>query len=352
MLPLIPVVLIALIVTADGLLPSGVHLGPLLAVAPAVAALFGGPRTTAAVGLLALVALVVAGRLGDGPAAFNHDVEIGALVTVTGFVVVYCLLRERYLRELAQVRSASEAAQRVVMRPMPPRVGPLRVASLSLSAAAAARVGGDLYAAIRTEGATRLLIGDVRGKGLAAISDAAVLIYAFREAAHRQATLPRLVERLEASLARDAAERAQTEPHAVEFFITAALVEVPDDEPVIRLVSCGHPPPLLLREGRPRTLRAARPAPPLGMGELSASEQTVETFPFEAGDQLVLYTDGVTEARDRSGAFYPLAERLPASPGGDARALADYLRDDLLAYAGGRLPDDAAILVIERAKKA
>jgi serine phosphatase RsbU (regulator of sigma subunit) len=348
MLPLIPVVLIALIIAADRLLPSGVHLGPLLAVAPAIAALFGGPRVTAAVGFLALAAMIIAGRLRGGLATLNHEVQIAALVAVTGFVIVYCVLRERHERELAQVRSVSEAAQRVVLRPMPPRIGPLRVASIYLAAAAEARVGGDLYAAIRTEGATRLLIGDVRGKGLAAIGDAAVLIYAFREAAHRQTTLPRLVERLEASLARDAAERAQTEPHAVEFFITAALVEAPDDEPVVRLVSCGHPPPLLLRAGRPHTLQAERPAPPLGMGELSTSEQTVETFPFDAGDQLVLYTDGVIEARDRSGAFYPLAERLAAWPGGDARALVDHLRDDLLTFVGGRLPDDAAVVVIER----
>jgi serine phosphatase RsbU (regulator of sigma subunit) len=74
----------------------------------------------------------------------------------------------------------------------------------------------------------------------------------------------------------------------------------------------------------------------------------VETFPFATGDRLVLYTDGVIEARDRSGAFYPLAERLPAWKGTDAEGLVGWIRDDLLAYVGGRLPDDAAIVVAER----
>jgi serine phosphatase RsbU (regulator of sigma subunit) len=336
-----------LIAMLDGLLPDGVHLGPLLAVAPAIAALFSGPRATAAVGLLALLALVTTARLRGGLATLNHEVQIISLVAITGFLLVYVLLRERRQRELAQVRSVSEAAQRVVLRPVPPRIGPLRVASLYLAAAAEARIGGDLYAAARTDGATRLIIGDVRGKGLAAISDAAALLCAFREAAHRQTALPRMVSRLEASVARNLAEAAQTEPHAVEFFITAAVAEIPDDEPVVRLVACGHPPPLLLHGGKVVPLQVSDAAPPLGMGSLVEDGHTAETFPFSPGDRLVLYTDGVIEARDESGTFYPLSERL-SDWTGDAAALVEHIREDLLKYVGGRLPDDAAVVAIER----
>lgn len=346
---LIPVVvLIASIMVADSLLPDSVHLGPLLAVTPAIAALFAGPRMTAAIGVLALLALVLAGHLRGGLATLNREVQIVSLVAITVFVVVFCLLRERHQRQLAQVRSVAEAAQRVVLRPVPPRIGPLRLASVYLAAAAEAGIGGDLYAAARTDGASRLLIGDVRGKGLAAISDAAVLLCAFREAAHRRSGLPGLARRLEASMARDAAEWAQTEQDAAEFFVTAALAEVPDDEPVVRLVSCGHPPPLLLREGRVLTLQVGTPAPPLGMGGVATADHVMETFPFATGDRLVLYTDGVIEARDRSGAFYPLAERLAAWRGSDPDALVRWIRDDLLAHVGGRLPDDAAIVAVER----
>ncbi|GAB2803095.1 PP2C family protein-serine/threonine phosphatase [Actinoallomurus bryophytorum] len=346
---LIPVVvLIASIMVADSLLPDSVHLGPLLAVTPAIAALFAGPRMTAAIGILALLALVLAGRLRGGLATLNREVQIVSLVAITVFVVVFCLLRERGQRQLAQVRSVAEAAQRVVLRPVPPRIGPLRLASVYLAAAAGAGIGGDLYAAARIDRSTRLLIGDVRGKGLAAISDAAVLLCAFREAAHRRSGLPGLARRLEASMAREAAEWAQTEQDAAEFFVTAALAEVPDDEPVVHLVSCGHPPPLLLRDGQVLTLQVAAPAPPLGMGEVATAGHVMETFPFATGDRLVLYTDGVIEARDRSGAFYPLAERLPAWRGSDPDALVRWIRDDLLAHVGGRLPDDAAIVAVER----
>ncbi|MDN3354668.1 PP2C family protein-serine/threonine phosphatase [Actinomadura sp. DC4] len=340
---LIPVVLIVVIVVADDLLPYGVHLGPLLATAPAIAALSGGPRTTGAVGVLALLGLLVAGRRRGGLSTLNHEVQIISLVAVTGVIVVFCVLRERRQRELAQVRSVSEAAQSVVLRPVPPRVGPLRLASVYLAAAAEARIGGDLFAAARTEGATRLLIGDVRGKGLASISDASLLLCAFREAAHRHATLRDLIAHLESSLTRDAAE-----PDPMEFFITAALTEVPDDDPVIRLVTCGHPPPLLVHGRQVLMPQVEDPAPPLGMGECDPDDMVVKTFPYETGDLLVLYTDGVVEARDRSGAFYPLAERLRAWPGGDPEALVRYIHEDLLAHVGGRLQDDAAVLVVER----
>jgi serine phosphatase RsbU (regulator of sigma subunit) len=342
---MIPVVLIILIITADSLLPRAVHLGPLLAVAPAIAALFAGPRTTALVGACALLALAWVGRLRGGLTTLNHQVQLASIVAVTVFVVAFCLLRERHLRELAQVRSVAEAAQRVVLRPMPPRIGPLRVASVYLAAAAEAQLGGDLYAATRIDRATRLLIGDVRGKGLEAVSDAAVVLCAFREAAPRYATLPGLIAHLEASFAHDAAEMT-------EFFVTAGLVEVPDDEPVVRLVSCGHPPPLLLHGRHMRALLVEDPAPPLGMGELASADHAPTTFPYETGDLLMLYTDGVMEARDRSGAFYPLTSRLSAWPGGGPEALVEYIRADLLAYVGGRLPDDAAIVVAERTEPA
>jgi serine phosphatase RsbU (regulator of sigma subunit) len=343
----VPVVFIAVVVVADALLPSGVHLGPLLAVAPAIAALYGGPRTTAVIGVLALLGLVLTGRLRGGLATLNHEMQITALVVITGFVVLFCVLRERHQRELAQVRTVSETAQRVVLRPVPPRIGPLRIASVYLAAAAEARIGGDLYAAARTGRATRLLIGDVRGKGLAAISDAALLLCAFREAAHRHATLPDLAVHLEASVCRGVAELGGSD--IAEFFITAALAEIPDDVPVVRLVMCGHPPPLLLRGREVRPLEVAGPSPPLGMGELTTP--AVETFAFAPDDVLVLYTDGVLEARDQAGVFYPLAERLPAWAGAAPRALVHHMRDDLLSYAGGRLLDDAAIVAVQRTEE-
>ena len=84
----------------------------------------------------------------------------------------------------------------------------------------------------------------------------------------------------------------------------------PDDEPVARLVNCGHPAPLLLRAGQVREAEPSAPSPPINLAWLVGGEYHVDVVPFAGGDTMLLYTDGVSEARDRTGAFYPLMRRL------------------------------------------
>ncbi|MFE3907773.1 SpoIIE family protein phosphatase, partial [Streptomyces sp. NPDC059153] len=74
----------------------------------------------------------------------------------------------------------------------------------------------------------------------------------------------------------------------------------------------------------------------------------IDPFTFEGGDMLVLYTDGVIEARSPSGAFYPLAERVASFPATNPDTLLHHIHRDLLDHVGGHLGDDAALLVIER----
>ncbi|MFF0551710.1 PP2C family protein-serine/threonine phosphatase [Streptomyces sp. NPDC004311] len=344
---LVPFALIALVTVADVLSPPEVHLGPFLAAAPAVTASFAGPRMTGFVGLVAVLAQVVVAGARTDMADLNHTVQIIALVMISVFVTFFAHLREVHERELVQLRTVAETAQQVVLRPLPDRLGRLEVASVYLAAAAEARIGGDLYAAARTTTGTRLIIGDVRGKGLEAVGDAALVLGAFRASAHQEPALTGLVDYLEAAVRADldgGGDRG-------EGFVTAAVLEIPDDEQVVRLVSCGHPPPLRLRpDGTVLGLDVARPAPPLGLAGLVAAQVTAQTFPFEPGDVLLLYTDGVLEARDGAGAFYPLAERMAASRSGAApQALLDRLCADLLAHADGNtLGDDAAMVALRR----
>ncbi|WP_030800498.1 hypothetical protein [Streptomyces sp. NRRL S-337] len=82
--------------------------------------------------------------------------------------------RERHEREPTQLRSVAEATQGVLPRPPPEHLGPLCIASVCLAAEAEAQTGGDPYAVARTAQGTRILIGDVQGKGLEAIGRAAL----------------------------------------------------------------------------------------------------------------------------------------------------------------------------------
>ena len=342
----IPIGWIIAVVVIDVLAPPGIHLGPLLVAAPAITPSIGGPRAVGLVAALAVIAQTAVGVVRDPGVLLsaNHQAQIVALALVGASLVVFCVLRERRERELAQVRYVSEAVQRVVLPPLPHRLGPLRTASLYLAAEAEAQIGGDLYAAARTNTGTRLIIGDVRGKGVSAVSDAALLLGAFHAAARHRASLDELVAYLDRSVSWGLAEASG--PGRGEAFITATVLDIPDRHARIDMVCCGHPPPIVLREGRPTTLDAPRPAPPLGLGALSHPQYHIDSFRFAPGDLLLLYTDGVTEARDDSRAFYPLVARISGWPRSSPEAFIDRFRDDLLRYAGGHLDDDAAMIAI------
>jgi serine phosphatase RsbU (regulator of sigma subunit) len=347
----VPIALIAMVTVIDILAPPSVHLGPFLVAAPAVTASFAGPRATGCVGALAVLAQAVIAMVRTSLTDLNHTVQLITLILMSAFVTSIATRRERHEKELTQLRSVATAAQEVVLKPLPHQIGPLRIASVYLAAETEAQIGGDLYAAARTAQGTRIVIGDVRGKGLEAVGDAALLLGAFRGAAHRQADLSALVAFLEGTVSSDlddpTAPEDRTEDRG-EAFITAAVLDVPDSEPVLHLINCGHPPPLLLRGGRVSLLEVRHPAPPLGLTEFMETDLSAETFTFEPGDIVLLYTDGVIEARDRDGMFYPLAERAVSESRKGPDALLAHLCKDLLRHAGGHLDDDAAMVAIER----
>lgn len=353
----VPFVIIAGVTVVDVLAPPDVHLGPFLIAAPAVTASFAGARMTAFVGAVAVAAQSVVAGARTSITDLNHTYQIIALVLISVIATFFAHLRERDEERVRRLRSIAHAAQSVVLRPLPHRAGPLHIASVYLAAEEEAQMGGDLYAAARTATGTRLLIGDARGKGLDAIGEASLVLGAFRVTARREQGLPDLIGHLEAGVGsaelpeeeqRTGAGAAAADDTAAEAFVTALVLDIPDREPVVRLVNCGHPPPLLLRQGRVIPLDTADASPPLGLSDVLPPAVTVETFPFDVGDVLLLYTDGVVEARNAARAFYPLAERLAAWVGDDPPTLLGRLRADLKAYAGGHLGDDAALVAVER----
>ncbi|MCX4776627.1 PP2C family protein-serine/threonine phosphatase [Streptomyces sp. NBC_01264] len=347
----IPLGLIVTVCVLDVLAPPHIHLGPLLVAAPAITVAFAGARTTAVMGGLAVAAQVLIGMLRGVSGTANIQAQIAALIVVSAVCVTVCVVRGRREQQLHRVRSVAEAAQRVLLQPLPARAGPLRIAGLYIPAEEEAELGGDLYAAARTaHHSTRILLGDVRGSGLGAISNSALLLGAFRAAAHRQATLPRLAVHLDAAFRWDTGQwRSRTEQDTIEDFATAVLLDIPDHDPVVHLISCGHPPPLILRGDRLIPLVAEASHLPIGFGgAFGITDYDVQTFPFEAGDLILLYTDGVIEARDTDGRFYPFTERAPQWTAEAPDQLLRHLRADLLAHVHAHLGDDAAVVAIRR----
>lgn len=347
----LPAMYVAAILVLEPVTPVQWPVSFLLIALPVVAAYGHGPATVAAI---AVFAVVFEGVLAGTPCCAGRSVGYlwerhyvanyicTALVGVLGTVLA--AHRRRRERTLATVRSVAETAQRVLLRPVPRRLGSVVIETLYLSAAAEARIGGDLYEAVRTAHGVRLLIGDVRGKGLLAVETAAAMLGSFREVAFDEPRLPDVARRLERSMSR----RADQLPDSEERFITMVLAEVPDEEPVVRIVNCGHPPPLLLHRDQVTELEPSDTSLPLNIGVLRGNDYNVDVRPFRPGDQLLLYTDGVTETRDRTGAFYPLTERVGQWTVLPPRELLDCLHEDLLAYSDATLNDDTAVLAAYR----
>jgi serine phosphatase RsbU (regulator of sigma subunit) len=241
----------------------------------------------------------------------------------------------------------AETAQQVLLRPLPPHLAHIDVEVLYQAATAHARIGGDFYEAMQTPHGVRLIIGDVRGKGLPAVEVASVMLSSFRVHVHGAPDLPSLAGQLETAM-RQYCGDVPDEAEALERFVTIVLVEIPADDPIARLVNCGHPPPLLLHDREVREVEPSAPSPPINMADLLGDHYQVDTIPFTTGDRLLLYTNGVSESRDTTGTFYPLTHRVRRWAATAPRQLLDHLHQDLRAYVAGIRDDDLAALVAHR----
>ncbi|MEU9213575.1 PP2C family protein-serine/threonine phosphatase [Streptomyces sp. NPDC048415] len=343
----LPALLIVTGILYDYLTPSDFTAAPLLTAAPLVAAPLYSLRGTVLTGTLTIAALVTVHlKLGI---ALNVDsvTEVVTVATAVGLAVLINILVRRSDERLASVREIAESAQRAVLPEPAERIGGLEVAARYEAAQTDAYIGGDLYAVQDSPHGVRLVVGDVRGKGMGAVAAVAVVIGAFREAAEQEATLEAVAGRLERALAREGTRRDGLD--AFEGFTTAVLAEIPHGEDAVRIVNRGHPPPLLLHtDGTLVALAAEDPALPLGMGELGAWPDRAVRAGFPRGATLLVHTDGLSEARDGRGDFYDpvacLAGRLFAGPGALLTALADEVR----RHAGGALADDMALLAVRR----
>ncbi|MGW4702940.1 PP2C family protein-serine/threonine phosphatase [Streptomyces sp. NPDC004285] len=340
-------------VAFDVATPAEYTAAPLFSAAPLIAAPFFSTLTTVITGIAAVLASV-------GLHAYNNTVdEIAALtesltvLTVSALAVLINRVVRRSGERLASARVIAETAQKAVLPTPAERIGGLQCAARYEAAQADAFIGGDLFAVQDTPHGVRLVVGDVRGKGMDAVEAVAVVIGAFREAAEQERTLEGVAQRLERALAREGTRRDGLD--AFEGFTTAVLAEIPRADGsgtfdgFVRIVNRGHPPPLMLyADGRLDVLEPGEAALPLGMGELAAWPDRGEARPFPPGATLLFYTDGLSEARDGQGVFYDPAARLDGRIFPGPEELLDALVDDVRLHTGGGATDDMALLAVSR----
>ncbi|WP_250000643.1 PP2C family protein-serine/threonine phosphatase [Actinoplanes sp. M2I2] len=305
----------------------------LFAAVPFLAAVFAFWQTVLVVGVVATIVGMVF-VAAAGPLTVAGGVNILGIMLATGIASAVATIRQRQAARIVELQRLAAVAQQAVLRPVGPQVGALAVAGRYISATAAADIGGDLYEALDTPYGVRIIIGDVRGKGLDAVRLASIVLGSYRHVAYERADLKAMVTDLDRAVARSVGD---------EDFVTAALVE--ERGGTLTIVNCGHPAPLLLRRGKVIPLEPPAPAPPLGfMPEVKARVERLEP-----GDRLLLFTDGLGEAR-RDGEFFPTADRawrlLGHGTVGDGLAS---LETALVDWVHGRLEDDIALVLLEYA---
>lgn len=343
---LLPVLLIGGGLLFDSLAPPNFTAVPLFVAAPLIAAPFFSLASTIRTGVASVLS-VIAMRISDGTSTQVVPViEMITVLTAAALALVINGVVRRSNEQLASARVIAETAMRAVLPTPAERIGGLQVAARYEAAQADEFVGGDLFAVADTPYGVRLVVGDVRGKGLDAVEAVAVIIGAFREAAEQERSLEGVAQRLERALAREGTRRYGLD--AMEGFITAVLAEIPPGSASLRLVNRGHPEPILLHaDGALEVLAPSVPALPLGM-DLGVWPDRSDEWELPAGSTLLAFTDGLSEARDANGVFYDPAARLRGRIFPGPEELLSALTDDVRLHTGGRSTDDMALLAVSR----
>ncbi|MCU1672464.1 MAG: Serine phosphatase RsbU, regulator of sigma subunit [Frankiales bacterium] len=244
------------------------------------------------------------------------------------------------LRRRSQLGVAAELHYSV----LPPLTFTGREVSVAAALEPCYEVAGDAVDYAVDPGRTQVAVFDGMGHGLHSAQCAVFTMAAYRSA--RRSGLG-LIETLEAI------DEALFSGLGGEIFSTAVLVDLDTRNGLLQWVNAGHPPPLLLRGGRLIRALESEPQPPLGLGNLlDGAGVDVGREQLEPGDLVLLYTDGVVEARSPEGEFFGV-ERLAdlvirhlAGGLSPAETLRRVVRE-LLAHHGDQLTDDATLLVLE-----
>ncbi|MEU1053197.1 PP2C family protein-serine/threonine phosphatase [Streptomyces sp. NPDC005876] len=227
---------------------------------------------------------------------------------------------------------------------LPPRtIGNAQVVSTAVLEPAY-EIGGDAFDHSLTETTLHTTVLDAMGHDLASGLTSAVSLAACRNARRAGVDLPELVESADHALATWLPDK----------FCTALIAQLDLATGLLRWSNCGHPAPLLIRDHQLLIGALERePDPPMGLPvTLTPQPRQTHEFPLEPGDRVLMYTDGVTEARTREAELMGL-ERfadyvIRATAGGElAPESLRRLIHSILDTQTGRLRDDATLLMFE-----
>lgn len=203
-------------------------------------------------------------------------------------------------------------------------------------------VSGDYYDfAVRPDGRVYFVIGDVSGKGVTAGLMMAGLQVAFRIFSKSDPDPATLVTQLNLALKENLPQSK---------FVTLFLGRLDIKTGLIEYVNAGHTPPLWLSKKGAVELTESD----LLLGVVSRAEFNARRLQLDPGDSLILFTDGVTEARDRAGidlGSTMIADALVPLHGSDANTIATSVNETVLQHVGDaeNLDDDVTLLVVSRA---
>jgi len=236
--------------------------------------------------------------------------------------------------EQARIEIA-ETLQRGLLPPPLPHIPGWSIAAMYQPAGAENEVGGDFYDAFRVPGGWMLAIGDVTGRGARAASITAVARYTLRTAAALTADPVLALSTLNRALL------TRGDP-ALCSLVALALSE--DPEQPLRLAVAGHPPPLLVDGEKVEEATGKGPL----LGAFADAHWEIVQCHLELGQQLVIVTDGITEAQGANERFGEERLRAELRGASDPALIMRRLETALNAFTEGRHEDDVAILALTR----
>ncbi|MCE5313667.1 MAG: MASE3 domain-containing protein [Armatimonadota bacterium] len=274
-------------------------------------------------------------------AIFSHGAnafDAGAIGLLEGFAA-HAAVAIRNALSYARESRIADVLQRSFLSTAVPLIDKFEIAQVYESAANEALIGGDFYDVIdMDDGRIGLVIGDVSGKGLKAAVHTAMVKYTLRAYVKEGHSPAKVMKLLNAAV---------SETSGSETFVTTFFGVLDPKTGEMIYTNAGHEPPIHSFSGRLDTLDSNGPA--LGLGIDMDYEES--TLILEPGSILLMYTDGISEARRGSDLLGTerIGEVLLKCTCADCGNIAKCVHSAAVDFAGGELKDDAAILAV-RAK--